>query len=137
VKDATELLGDLGLVAPPGRVDASVAYDEPCHLLHGQKVSAQPKALLAAIPGLRVVPLAEADWCCGSAGIYNVTQPDLSRKLLDRKMDHVARTGADILVTANPGCLMQLAAGVRARGLRMEVVHLIDLLDRAYEAPTR
>jgi glycolate oxidase iron-sulfur subunit len=122
----------MGLAATPGRVDASAAYDEPCHLLHGQKISAQPKALLAAIPGLRVVPLAEADWCCGSAGIYNVTQPDLSRKLLERKMEHVARSGADILVTANPGCLMQLASGVRTAGLRMEVVHLIDLLDRAY-----
>ncbi|MBM4435549.1 MAG: 4Fe-4S ferredoxin, partial [Chloroflexi bacterium] len=132
VKDATEILGDMGLTAAPGRIDRAVAYDEPCHLLHGQKVSAQPKALLAAIPGLRVVPLAEADWCCGSAGIYNVTQPELSRRLLDRKMDHVARTGADLLVTANPGCLIQLASGVRQRGLRMEVIHLIDLLDRAY-----
>ena len=135
VKDATEILGDMGLQSPPGRIDRAVAYDEPCHLLHGQRVSAQPKALLAAIPGLRLVPLAEADWCCGSAGIYNVTQPDLSRKLLERKMDHVARTGADILVTANPGCLIQLAAGVRSRGLRMEVVHLMDLLDRAYAPP--
>lgn len=132
VKDATEILGDMGLTAAPGRIDRAVAYDEPCHLLHGQRVSAQPKALLAAIPGLRVVPLAEADWCCGSAGIYNVTQPELSRKLLDRKMDHVARTGADLLVTANPGCLIQLASGVRQRGLRMEVIHLVDLLDRAY-----
>ena len=134
VKDATEILGDMGLAATPGRLQATAAYDEPCHLLHGQKISAQPKALLAAIPGLRVVPLAEADMCCGSAGIYNVTQPELSRKLLERKMEHVRETRADILVTANPGCLMQLASGVRAEGLRMEVVHLIDLLDRAYQA---
>ena len=134
VKDATELLGDSGLAAAPGRIDATVAYDEPCHLLHGQGVSAQPKALLAAIPGLRVVPLKEADWCCGSAGIYNVTHPDLSRELLDRKMAHVAAAGADLLVTANPGCLMQLRAGARSAGLRTEVVHLVDLLDRAYAA---
>ncbi|MGH2378256.1 MAG: (Fe-S)-binding protein [Candidatus Limnocylindria bacterium] len=132
VKDATEVLGDRGLTAAPGRIEATVAYDEPCHLQHGQGVSAQPKALLAAIPGLRIVPLTEADWCCGSAGIYNVTHPDLSRKLLDRKMEHVARTGADLLVTANPGCLMQLDAGVRSRGLGIEVIHLIDLLDRSY-----
>jgi glycolate oxidase iron-sulfur subunit len=132
VKDATELLGDAGLVAPPGPVRATAAYDDPCHLIHGQRISAQPRAILAAIPELRVVPLVEADWCCGSAGIYNVTHPDLSRRLLHRKMEHVARTGADILVTANPGCLMQLQAGVRAAGLRMEVVHLIDLLDRSY-----
>ncbi len=134
VRDATEILGDMGLTAAPGRLDAAVAYDEPCHLVHGQKVSEQPKALLAAIPGLRLVPLAEAEWCCGSAGIYNVTRPELSRRLLERKMANVAKTGADILVTANPGCLMQLAAGVREEGLRMEVVHLIDLLDRAYAA---
>ena len=134
VRDATEILGDLGLVATPGRIDATVAYDEPCHLLHGQKVSAQPKALLAAIPGLRIVPLAEADWCCGSAGVYNVTQPELSRRLLERKMDNVAQTAPQILVTANPGCLMQLQAGVRQRGMKTEVIHLIDLLDRAYAA---
>jgi glycolate oxidase iron-sulfur subunit len=134
VRDATEILDDMGLTAAPGRIEASVAYDEPCHLLHGQKVSAQPKALLAAIPGLRVVPLTEADWCCGSAGVYNVTQPDLSRTLLHRKMEHVRRAAPDILVTANPGCLMQLMAGVREAGLRMEVVHLIDLLDRAYRS---
>jgi glycolate dehydrogenase iron-sulfur subunit len=132
VKDATEILGDLGLTATPGRIDATVAYDEPCHLVHGQKISAQPKALLAAIPGLRVVPLAEAEWCCGSAGIYNVTQPELSRQLLHRKMEHVRAATPDLLVTANPGCLMQLAAGVRASGMRTEVLHLIDLLDRAY-----
>ncbi len=132
VKDATEILGDMGLTATPGRLEATVAYDEPCHLLHGQKVSAQPKALLAAIAGVNVVPLGEADWCCGSAGIYNVTQPDLSRKLLHRKMEHVRAADPDILVTANPGCLMQLEAGVRASGMRTEVLHLIDLLDRAY-----
>ena len=135
VRDATEILGDLGLAATPGRIDASAAYDEPCHLLHGQKISSQPKALLAAIPGLRVVPLTEADWCCGSAGVYNITQPELSRRLLDRKMEHVSAAAPDILVTANPGCLMQLQAGVRSRGMKTEVIHLIDLLDRSY-APT-
>lgn len=134
VRDATEILGDMGLVAPPGRIEMSGAYDDPCHLLHGQRVSAQPRALLAAIPGLRIVPLVEADWCCGSAGIYNVTHPELSRRLLDRKMEHVRAANADILVTANPGCLMQLQAGVRAAGLRTEVVHLVDLLDRAYSS---
>jgi glycolate oxidase iron-sulfur subunit len=136
VRDASEILGDLGLTAEPGPIDASAAYDEPCHLLHGQKVSAQPKALLAAIPGLRAVPLAEADWCCGSAGVYNVTQPELSRRLLERKMDHVARAAPDFLVTANPGCLMQLQAGARSRGMRTEVIHLMDLLDRAYAPRT-
>ncbi|MGH2499638.1 MAG: (Fe-S)-binding protein, partial [Candidatus Limnocylindria bacterium] len=135
VKDATELLGDLGLVRAPGLIAARAAYDDPCHLLHGQRVERQPRALLAAIPGLELVPLGEADWCCGSAGIYNVTEPELSRRLLHRKMEHVRRSGAEILVTANPGCLMQLAAGVREAGLDMRVVHLVDLLDEAYSVP--
>ncbi len=132
VKDVTEYLAGVGLSETPGPLRMAAAYDDPCHLIHGQKVSAQPHALLAAIPELRIVPLAEADWCCGSAGIYNVTQPELSAKLLHRKMEHVRGTGADVLVTGNPGCQMQLEAGVRAAGLRMEVVHIVDLLDRAY-----
>lgn len=132
VKDATEILGDLGLVARPGAIAATAAYDDPCHLIHGQSVSAQPRELLAQIPGLTIVPLAEADWCCGSAGIYNVTHPELSRRLRDRKMEHVRAADPDLLVTANPGCLMQLQAGVRSSGLHAEVIHLIDLLDRAY-----
>ena len=110
------------------------SVEEYGRLLSLHYPAAQPKALLAAIPGLRVVPLKEADWCCGSAGIYNVTHPDLSRELLDRKMAHVAAAGADLLVTANPGCLMQLRAGARSAGLRTEVVHVVDLLDRAYAA---
>lgn len=134
-RDATEYLADIGLAQPPGALRARVAYDDPCHLIHGQKVSKQPRALLAAIPELEVVPLAEADMCCGSAGTYNVTQPELSRQLLHRKMEHVKRSGAEILVTANPGCLMQLQSGVRQAGMRMEVVHLMDLLDRAYAPP--
>jgi glycolate oxidase iron-sulfur subunit len=134
VRDATEYLGDLGVSAPPGPVRARATYDDPCHLLHGQRVSVQPRALLAAIPGLEVVPLAEADMCCGSAGTYNVTQPDLSRALLDRKTAHILRTGAEIVVTANPGCLMQIKAGLRRAGSRARVVHLFDLLDEAYGA---
>ena len=134
VRDATEYLGDLGLAVAPGAIRARVTYDDPCHLLHGQRVSAQPRALLAAIPGLEVVPLVEADMCCGSAGTYNVTQPDLARALLDRKVANVLRTRADIVVTANPGCLMQIQAGLRRAGSKARVVHLIDLLDEAYRA---
>jgi glycolate oxidase iron-sulfur subunit len=100
-------------------------------------VKDQPRALLAAIPGLELVPLAEADWCCGSAGTYNVTQPELSRALLDRKIGHVLASGANMLVTANPGCQMQLAAGVRAAGAHVNVVHLMDVLDQAYEGGPR
>jgi glycolate oxidase iron-sulfur subunit len=134
VKDASEFLADAGLSATPGPLRARVAYDDPCHLLHGQRIREQPRALLAAIPELRVMPLTEADWCCGSAGTYNVTQPELSAKLLERKVGHITKSGAELLVTANPGCQMQIAAGLRAAHAPVTVVHLMDLLDRAYAA---
>jgi glycolate oxidase iron-sulfur subunit len=132
VKDATEFLGDLGMSERPGTLHQRVTWDDPCHLLHGQKIREQPRALLAAIPGLDVVPLEEADWCCGSAGTYNVTQPDLARSILERKVANVLRTGADTVVTANPGCLMQIQSGLRQAGSNVRVVHLLDLLDEAY-----
>jgi glycolate oxidase iron-sulfur subunit len=132
VKDASEYLAGVGLAEPPGPVRATAAYDDPCHLLHGQKISAQPRALLAAIPDLVLVPLAEADWCCGSAGTYNVTQPDLAARLGHRKAQHIVRSGAEMVVTANPGCQMQIEAALRREGARVRVVHLMDLLDRAY-----
>ena len=132
VKDATEYLGDLGMSERPGTLQGRVTWDDPCHLLHGQKISKQPRALLAAIPGLEVVPLEEADWCCGSAGTYNVTQPDLARSILERKVANILRTGADTVVTANPGCLMQIQSGLRRAGSDVRVVHLVDLLDEAY-----
>jgi glycolate oxidase iron-sulfur subunit len=132
VKDASEFLGDAGLTATPGPLRVRVAYDDPCHLLHGQKIKDQPRAMLAAIPELSLLPLTEADWCCGSAGTYNVTQPELSAKLLARKVGHITSSGAELVVTANPGCQMQIAAGLRAARAPVTVVHLMDLLDRAY-----
>jgi glycolate oxidase iron-sulfur subunit len=137
VKDASEFLGDAGLVAAPGPLRARVAYDDPCHLLHGQRIKDQPRALLAAIPELQVMPLTEADWCCGSAGTYNVTQPELSAKLLERKVGHITASGAELVVTANPGCQMQIAAGLRAARAPVTVIHLMDLLDRAYSSAER
>jgi glycolate oxidase iron-sulfur subunit len=134
VKDATEFLGDLGMRERPGTLRARVTWDDPCHLLHGQKIREQPRALLASIPGLDVVPLEEADWCCGSAGTYNVTQPELARSILERKVANIVRTGADMVVTANPGCLMQIQSGLRQAGSSVRVVHLLDLLDQAYRA---
>ena len=134
VKDASEFLADAGLSAAPGPLRTRVVYDDPCHLLHGQRIREQPRALLAAIPGLQVMPLGEADWCCGSAGTYNVTQPELSAKLLERKVGHITRSGAEVVVTANPGCQMQIAAGLRAVRAPISVVHLMDLLDRAYRS---
>jgi glycolate oxidase iron-sulfur subunit len=134
VRDATEYLGDLGISERPGAVRRRVTWDDPCHLLHGQKIREQPRALLASIPGLEIVPLEEADWCCGSAGTYNVTQPDLARSILERKVGHIVRSGADTVVTANPGCLMQIQSGLRSAGSNIRVVHLLDLLDEAYGA---
>ena len=134
VKDASEYLAAVGLSATPGRMARRVAYDDPCHLLHGQKIKDQPRALLAAVPELTLVPLGEADWCCGSAGTYNVTQPELAARLGHRKAEHVMRSGADLVVTANPGCQMQIAAALRDAGSQIPVVHLMDLLDSAYAA---
>jgi glycolate oxidase iron-sulfur subunit len=133
-RDASEFLADLGLVGRMGEVRARVTYQDPCHLLHGQGIRRQPRELLRRIPGLELVELEGSDRCCGSAGIYNVVQPGYSRRILDEKMDAVARTGAEMLVAPNPGCMLQLAAGTRAHGLATEVHHLIDLLDRAYAA---
>ncbi|HYM68476.1 MAG TPA: heterodisulfide reductase-related iron-sulfur binding cluster [bacterium] len=133
-RDASEFLVHLGLVGRLGEVRARVTYQDPCHLLHGQGIRRQPRDLLRRIPGLELVELEGSDRCCGSAGIYNVVQPGYSRRILDEKMDAVARTGAEMLVAPNPGCMLQLAAGVRMHGLATEVHHLIDLLDRAYAA---
>ena len=132
VKDASEYLAQIGLVAQPGPLKVTVAYDDPCHLIHGQKIAAEPRALLATIPELRLVPLAEADWCCGSAGTYNVTQPELAARLGHRKAQHVLASGAELVVTANPGCQMQIEAALRREGSRVPVMHLMDVLDRAY-----
>lgn len=134
IRDASEYLATVGLVARPGTLRARAAYDDPCHLLHGQRVKDEPRALLAAVPGLELVPLVEADWCCGSAGTYNVTQPALSRALLDRKVAHIRASGAEWIVTANPGCQMQIAAGVRSAGADVRVLHVMDVLDEAYGA---
>ena len=132
VKDAGEYLAAVGLAAPPGSIPLRAAYDDPCHLIHGQKIKDQPRELLRAIPGLELVPLAEADWCCGSAGTYNVTEPELAARLGHRKAQHIQRSGAELVVTANPGCQMQIEAALRAAGHATPVVHLMDLLDRAY-----
>ena len=109
-----------------------VTYHESCHLCHGQKISSQPRQLLRAIPGLKLIELSEANWCCGSAGIYNLTQPEMAGQLLQRKLDHIAATGASIVATGNPGCLLQLVNGAAQRGMKLRVVHPITLLAEAY-----
>ncbi len=133
VFDIQEFLYRLGLVEPPTPIAKTVAVQEPCHLVHAQKVSGQVGNLLKKIAGLTIVPLEGAKDCCGSAGIYNLTHYRDSMQLLDVKMKRVAQSGADMLVAANPGCLYQLRWGVRRHGLKMEVLHPITLLARAYE----
>lgn len=132
VIDVTAFLARRPLAGPLGPLPLRVTYHDPCHLAHGQRVQAEPRALLRAIPGLELTELPEAAMCCGSAGSYNLTQPEMARQLAERKLDHVAATGAPVVVTANPGCILQLAAGARARGLELRVAHVVELLDEAY-----
>jgi glycolate oxidase iron-sulfur subunit len=132
VQDLSEFLAKTPLAPPLRPVALRVTYHDPCHVVHGQKIRKEPRQLLAQIPGLTVVDLAESDWCCGSAGIYNLTQPEMAGRLLERKIRHVLETGAEAVVTANPGCILQIQAGLRARGAEVPVLHLVELLDRAY-----
>ena len=133
-RDVTEFLAELGLVGRLGEVRARATYQDPCHLIHGQRIRRQPRELLRRIPGLELVELEGADRCCGSAGIYNLTQPGYSRQVLEEKVGALERTGAELVVAPNPGCMLQIASGIRAHGLPMHVHHLIDLLDRSYAA---
>ena len=136
VKDIHEWLGQIGIAAPQpavmGGAPTVVTYHESCHLCHGQKITAQPRQLLKAIPGIQLVELPESTWCCGSAGIYNLTQPEMAGQLLDRKMTHVISTKATVVATGNPGCLLQLVTGCKQRGVELRVVHPITLLAEAY-----
>lgn len=134
VKDAIEFLADQGLSAPPGPLPMTVTYQEPCHLAHAQRVTKQPRTLLGAIPELKLIEMPESSLCCGSAGIYNLLQPDMASSLLGRKLDNALTTGATAIVSANPGCMLQLSAGLKARGSSWQVIHLMDLLDQAYMA---
>jgi len=132
VRDLSEFLARAPLRGPLVPVPMTVTYHDPCHVVHGQKIRNAPRELLAQIPGLRVVPLAESDWCCGSAGLYNLTEPEMAARLLRRKVGHVRATGADAVVTANPGCIMQIQQGLREAGSTTRVLHIVELLDRAY-----
>jgi Fe-S oxidoreductase len=136
VRDVAEFLAAQPLRGPLGEVRRRVTYHDPCHVVHGQKVRAEPRALLAQIPGLRVVELPEADWCCGSAGTYNLTQPEMATRLQERKVAHVQATGAEAVVTANPGCIIQIAQGLAAKGSPIQVLHIVELLDEAYGSPS-
>jgi glycolate oxidase iron-sulfur subunit len=135
VKDINEWLVEIGIdESELGRVDARVTYQDACHLIHGQGIRNQPRQLLRAIPGVELVEMKDSDVCCGSAGIYNLTHPELSSQILDWKMPHIEKTKAAVVVAPNPGCAMQIAHGARQRGLDVEVAHVVDLLDRSYRA---
>jgi glycolate oxidase iron-sulfur subunit len=139
VRDVSEFLAERGIREPGGRLEAKVAYADACHLAHAQGVKQPPRDLLAAIPGLVPVALERSDRCCGAAGIYNALHPEESLALLDGKIEELKRSGAAILATANPGCLLQYRAGVARAGLDVEVLHPVELFARAIEsgAPQR
>lgn len=134
VKDISEYLMEIPLEKPQGVINARVTYHDPCHLRRAQHVWQQPRALLGLIDGLEFVELPEADWCCGSAGSQLITHYETSKKVLQRKMDNLASTEAQIIASGCPGCQMQLLSGIRHEGLPVRVVHPITLLDEAYEA---
>jgi glycolate oxidase iron-sulfur subunit len=131
VRDLTEFLAEMGITAPLKETKLRVTYQDSCHLVHGQRVKDAPRKLITAIPGVELVEMPLSDQCCGSAGVYNVTQTEASMALLEEKMRHAAATKADVIVTANPGCILQLRAGAALHGTGQEVLHVVELLDRA------
>ena len=133
VRDVNEFIAEWVKAHPPTHpLKQRVTYHDPCHLLNTQKIKQQPRDLLRAIPSIEFVELPESNWCCGSAGVYNIMHPAMADKVLQRKLDAIASTKADILVTSNPGCLMQIQMGLRARGMAMKVMHVSDVLNIAY-----
>jgi glycolate oxidase iron-sulfur subunit len=132
VKDISEFLMALGPIAPKGTIRSKVTYHDACHLCHAQQIRSQPRALLGMIPGIELLPLEESEICCGAAGTYNLTQPEMSERLGQRKLDHIAATGAETVVTGNVGCILQIARQIKDRGSPIKVTHPIDLLDQAY-----
>jgi len=131
--DVLELLDRHGLRAPSRELPARVCYDAPCHLVHGQGIRDAPRRLLRQVRGLELVTHHDPEACCGAAGSYSLTHPAMSRAVLERKLDALAAVDPDWIATANPGCLMQLEAGVRQRGLRARVLHPVEILDAAYD----
>ena len=133
VRDVSELLAEAG-PRPGASLPMTVTYDAPCHLLHAQRIASPPLAVLGAVPGLVLVPLEGSEHCCGSAGIYNLIEPDVSDRVLAPKLANIAATSAPLVVTGNPGCLMQIGAGLRQARMKARVVHPVDVLDASYAA---
>jgi glycolate oxidase iron-sulfur subunit len=134
LKDVTEFLAGIDLNREFASLKVRATYQDPCHLGHAQRIKAAPRKLLAAVPGLELVELKETEICCGSAGVYNVVHNELAERLLEQKMRRIEETGAELILTANPGCLLQLRAGVARSGNRRRVLHVVELLDEAYTA---
>jgi len=132
MKDVNEFLGAIELNRDMTPVPLTVTYQDSCHLAHGQKVRSAPRRLLAAVPGLQFREMPLADLCCGSAGIYNVVENEMAMSVLEKKMQCVNSTGADVIATANPGCMLQLEAGARLHGRGQRVAHVVEILDEAY-----
>ena len=131
-RDITELLAELGPVAPTTPLPWRVTYQEPCHLAHGQKVVSQPRVVLASIPELQLVEMKDSAMCCGSAGTYNIMQPEMAGKLLENKLNNAADTGAHVIASANTGCMIQMQAGLQERGDPTKLMHVVEILDAAY-----
>lgn len=134
VRDVTQWLDEIGISEELGPLERTVTYQDACHLAHAQRISAAPRRLLAKIPGLRLREMPESSLCCGSAGIYNLTQPEMAKRLGARKAANVAAVAPEIVVTANPGCAMQMAAALQAAGKDIAVKHIIEVLDESYAA---
>ena len=134
VRDINEFLASIELNQNLGPINKTITYQDSCHLAHGQKIKAPPRKLLRAIPGLTLKEMPLSDVCCGSAGIYNVLQTDMSMAILSKKMENVKRTGAEVIVTANPGCISQLRAGVCMQGGEQPVKHVVEMLDESYSS---
>lgn len=132
VVDVSELLGTGELVPPQNHVDLEITYQEPCHLAHAQRITKQPRTIFDAVPGLSLTEMRESSLCCGSAGIYNIIRRDMADNLGDRKANAIRDTGAKTVVTANPGCAMQLRTSLRRNGVDSDVLHIAEVLDKAY-----
>jgi glycolate oxidase iron-sulfur subunit len=139
IRDVNEFLDELGLVRPEGEIRTVATYHDACHLLHAQKIRDAPRRLLAQIPGLELRELPETEVCCGAAGTYNLTEPEMSARLSHRKLENIRQTGARIAITSNAGCALQIAREARQQGLQLAVVHPMEMLDCSYrkEQPIR
>lgn len=136
-RDISEFLCEINFRKPEAHLDLIVTYHDACHLAHGQKIRSAPREIITSINGVILKEMRESDWCCGSAGVYNITHTETANKLLDRKIRNIQSTNAEIIISANTGCSIQLAYGIRTSGSQLKIMHPIDLLWRAYQAEER